>query len=44
MAIEIKNLYKSYGRLVICQDFNIILEENKITGILGPSGWEKQPY
>ncbi len=41
MAIEIKNLYKSYGRLVICQDFNIILEENKITGILGPSGCGK---
>lgn len=41
MAIEIKNLYKSYGDLIICQDFNITLEEKKITGILGPSGCGK---
>jgi len=41
MAIEIKNLYKSYEDLVICKDFNITFEEKKITGILGPSGCGK---
>ena len=38
MAIEIKNLYKAYGDLIICQDFSMTLEDKKITGILGPSG------
>ena len=41
MAIEIKNLYKSYGDLIICQDFSMTLEDKKITGILGPSGCGK---
>src|SRR5690554_5165821 len=41
MAIKIKNLYKAYGDLVICQDFNMILEDKRITGILGPSGCGK---
>lgn len=41
MAIEIKNLYKSYGDLIVCQDFNIVFEDKKITGLLGPSGCGK---
>ncbi|MFY9593705.1 MAG: ATP-binding cassette domain-containing protein [Caldicoprobacterales bacterium] len=41
MAIKIKNLYKSYGDLIVCQNFNMTLEEMKITGILGPSGCGK---
>lgn len=41
MAIDIKNLYKSYGELVICEDFNMTLENEKITGLLGPSGCGK---
>lgn len=41
MAIEIKNLYKAYGELVIFQDFSIALEDKKITGLLGPSGCGK---
>ena len=41
MAIEIKNLYKAYGDLIICQDFSMTLEDKKITGILGPSGCGK---
>ncbi|KNZ42466.1 ABC transporter ATP-binding protein [Acetobacterium bakii] len=38
MSITIKNLSKSYGDQVIYENFNLVLEKNKITGILGPSG------
>lgn len=36
--IEIKNLNKQFNEKVIFQDFNLTIEKNKITGILGPSG------
>lgn len=36
--IEIKNLYKSYGNKVIYSNFNLSLEEGKITCLLGSSG------
>ena len=36
--IEIKNLTKKYGEKVIYENFNLNLEENKITVILGESG------
>lgn len=38
MAIIIKNLSKRYGDEVIFENFNLVFEKNKITGILGPSG------
>nr|WP_041668956.1 ABC transporter ATP-binding protein [Acetobacterium woodii] len=38
MAIIIKNLSKKYGEEVIFDNFNLVFEKNKITGILGPSG------
>ncbi|MBC3797209.1 ABC transporter ATP-binding protein [Acetobacterium tundrae] len=38
MSIVIKNLKKSYGDQIIFDDFNLVLQEKKITGILGPSG------
>ena len=38
MSIIIKNLRKAYGDQIIFDDFSLILEKNKITGILGPSG------
>ncbi len=36
--IEIKNLSKSYGALNVYQNFNLCLEEGKITCLLGESG------
>lgn len=38
MTITIKNLSKAYGDQVIFENFNLVLDKNKITGILGPSG------
>lgn len=38
MSIIIKNLSKKYGGETIFEDFNLVFEKNKITGILGPSG------
>lgn len=36
--IEIKNFSKSYGKMSVYENFNLTLEENKITCILGESG------
>ncbi|WP_373481602.1 ABC transporter ATP-binding protein [Acetobacterium sp.] len=38
MSIIIKDLDKKYGEETIFEDFNLVFEKNKITGILGPSG------
>jgi len=38
MSITIKNLSKAFGDQVIYENFNLVLEKNRITGILGPSG------
>lgn len=39
--IEIKNFSKSYSNKVVYEDFNLVLEKNKITCILGESGCGK---
>lgn len=44
MPITIKNLSKAYGDQVIFEDFNLVLEKNKIIGILGPSGSGKSTF
>lgn len=36
--IEIRNLYKSYGKTEVLKDINLNLEENKIYGLLGRNG------
>ena len=36
--IEIKNLFKKYGELSVYDNFNLSIEEGKITSILGESG------
>jgi NitT/TauT family transport system ATP-binding protein len=38
MSIVINKLYKKYGEEIIFEDFNLVFEKNKISGILGPSG------
>lgn len=38
MSIVINKLCKKYGTETIFEDFNLIFEKNKISGILGPSG------
>ena len=39
--IEIKNLYKSYGKTEVLKNINLNLEENKIYGLLGRNGTGK---
>ncbi len=41
MSLLIKGLYKSFGEIILFDDFNIEIEENTITCILGPSGCGK---
>ena len=41
MSIIITNLSKRYGEEAIFEDFNLVFEKHKITGILGPSGARK---
>ncbi len=36
--LEIKNLYKSYGKTKVLTDVDLTLEENKIYGLLGRNG------
>lgn len=36
--IEINGLYKSYGNIEVLKDINLVLEENKIYGLLGRNG------
>ncbi|MBI4855509.1 MAG: ABC transporter ATP-binding protein [Acetobacterium woodii] len=38
MSVIISKLYKKYGDEIIFEDFNLVFEKNKISGILGPSG------
>jgi len=44
VPITIKNLSKAFGDQVIFEHFNLELESNKITGILGPSGSGKSTF
>ncbi|MBR2902838.1 MAG: ABC transporter ATP-binding protein [Clostridia bacterium] len=39
--IRIQQLYKSYGREVVFDNYNLNIEDNKITCIMGPSGCGK---
>lgn len=41
MSIEVKDISKKYGSLEVLNNFNIKLEEKKISAILGPSGCGK---
>ncbi len=38
MMLTVRNLKKGYSRIPIFENFNLTIEENKITCILGPSG------
>lgn len=38
MIIEVKNLKKSYGKLVALDNLNLEIEEGEIFGLLGPNG------
>nr|WP_320026660.1 ABC transporter ATP-binding protein [uncultured Acetobacterium sp.] len=38
MSIVINKLCKKYGEEIIFEEFNLVFEKNKISGILGPSG------
>ena len=38
MNIKLQNIHKSYGSKVIFDNYNLELEENKITALMGPSG------
>ncbi|MEJ2285410.1 MAG: ATP-binding cassette domain-containing protein [Desulfobacterales bacterium] len=36
--IEIKHLYKSYGKQLVLDDINLSIQKGVITGLLGPNG------
>jgi len=36
--LQVKNLYKSYGRKQVLKHFNMSLEEGKVYGLLGKNG------
>ena len=36
--IEIKNLYKSYGKQIVLDNINLSIQKGVITGLLGPNG------
>jgi Cu-processing system ATP-binding protein len=36
--IEIKNLYKSFGRIKVLKNINLKIESGKVTAIVGPNG------
>ena len=38
VAISVQNLKKSFNNIVVFQDFNISVEQGKITAIFGPNG------
>ena len=39
--IELKNITKVFGDLVVLDDFNLSIEENEFITLLGPSGCGK---
>ncbi|MBN1183017.1 MAG: ABC transporter ATP-binding protein [Bacteroidales bacterium] len=41
MVVEIENIHKSFGDLVVFQDFSLTIPKNEITCIVGPSGCGK---
>ena len=40
-AIEMENVWFSYGRTTIVQDVNLRLEDGEFLGIIGPNGGGK---
>jgi NitT/TauT family transport system ATP-binding protein len=44
MALTVRNLKKGYTQIPIFENFNLIIEEKKITCILGPSGIGKTTF
>jgi phospholipid/cholesterol/gamma-HCH transport system ATP-binding protein len=43
-VIEFKNVFKSYGDLVVLDDVSCVIPERKITMIIGPSGTGKSVF
>lgn len=44
MIIEVKNLYKSYGRLEVLKDISCNIKEKEVICIIGPSGSGKSTF
>jgi sulfate transport system ATP-binding protein len=38
MSIEVRNLYKAFGRTVVCDDLNLTIPSGELVALLGPSG------
>ena len=38
MSIEVRNLYKAFGRTVVCDDLNLKIPSGELVALLGPSG------
>jgi sulfate/thiosulfate transport system ATP-binding protein len=38
MSIEVKNLYKAFGKTVVCDNLNLHIPDGELVALLGPSG------
>ena len=38
MSIEVRNLYKAFGRTVVCDHLNLTIPSGELVALLGPSG------
>jgi sulfate transport system ATP-binding protein len=38
MSIEVRNLYKAFGRTVVCDNLNLTIPSGELVALLGPSG------
>ena len=38
MSIEVRNLYKAFGRTIVCDNLNLTIPSGELVALLGPSG------
>ena len=42
MKLKVKNISKKFNSLIAVNNITFEIEKNKVMGLLGPNGWEKQ--
>ena len=38
MSIEVRDLYKAFGKTVVCDNLNLRIPDGELVALLGPSG------
>jgi sulfate transport system ATP-binding protein len=38
MSIEVRNLYKAFGKTIVCDNLNLTIPSGELVALLGPSG------